>query len=72
MLLDPVKKADVQLIDVQDDGRMGPSLICIGSARLRVERSIEIYGLNLPSLKAARLGVMREVNDLYSQSFPRC
>jgi hypothetical protein len=66
ILLDPVKKADVRLIDVQDDGRMGPSRICIGSARLRVERSIEIYGLNLPRLKEARLRVMREVNDLYS------
>ena len=66
MLLDPVKKADVRLIDVQDDGRMGPSRICIGSARLRVERSIELYGLNLPRLKAARLRVMREVNDLHS------
>ena len=64
MLLDPVNKKDVRLIDVQDDGRMGPSLICIGSARLRVERSIELYGLNLPRLKAARLRVMREVNDL--------
>jgi hypothetical protein len=66
VLLDPVKKADVRLIDVQDDGRMGPSFVCIGSARLRVERSIELYGLNLPRLKAARLRVMREVNDLYS------
>lgn len=66
ILLDPVKKADVRLIDVQDDGRMGPSRICIGSARLRVERSIEIYGLNLPRLKEARLRVMREVNNLYS------
>jgi hypothetical protein len=66
ILLDPIKKADVRLIDVQDDGRMGPSRICIGSARLRVERSIEIYGLNLPRLKEARLRVMREVNDLYS------
>jgi hypothetical protein len=66
VLLDLVKKADVRLIKVQDDGRMGPSRICIGSARLRVERSIELYGLNLPRLKAARLRVMREVNDLYS------
>jgi hypothetical protein len=67
--LDPVKKADIRLIDVQDDGRMGPSRICIGSAQLRVERSIEIYGLNLPRLKEARLRVMREVNDLHSVLF---
>jgi hypothetical protein len=69
VLLDPVKKADVRLIDVQDDGRMGPSRICIGSARLRVERSIELYGLNLPGLKAARLKVMREVSELHSILF---
>jgi len=69
MLLDPVKRADVQLIDVQDDGRMGLSRICIGSARLRVERSIEIYGLNLPRLKEARLRVMREVSELHSVLF---
>lgn len=66
VLLDPVKKADVRLIDVLDDGRMGPSLTCIGSARLRVERSAELYGLNLPRLKAARLKVMREINDLHA------
>jgi len=65
-LLDPVKKEDVRLIDVLDDGRMGPSLLCIGSARLRVERSIKIYGLDLPQLKAARLKVMREVIELHS------
>jgi hypothetical protein len=69
VLLDPVKKADVRLIDVRDDGRMGPSRICIGSARLRVERSIELYGLNLPGLKAARLKVMREVSELHSILF---
>jgi len=69
VLLDPVKRADVRLIDVQADGRMCPSPICIGSARLRVERSIEIYGLNLPGLKAARLRVMREVECLHSALF---
>ncbi len=66
VLLDPVKRVDVRLIDVQDDGRMGPSRICIGSARLRIARSIELYGLNLPGLKAARLRVMREVIALFS------
>jgi len=67
ILLDPVKRADVRLIDVQDDGRMGASLMCIGSARrLRVEQSVEIYGLNLPRLKEARLRIMREIIDLHS------
>ncbi len=66
VLLDPVRKADVRLIDVQDDGRIGPSHICIGSARHQVERSIELYGLDLPRLKGARLRVMREVNELHS------
>ena len=65
VLLDPVKKADVRLIDVQDDRRMGPSRVCIGTARLRVERSSEIHGLNLPRLKAVRLRVVREANELY-------
>lgn len=69
LLLDPVEKADVQLIDVMDDGRMGPSLTCIGTAVTRVERSIEIYGLNLPRLKAARLRVMRDVIELHSVLF---
>jgi len=66
VLLDPIKKTDVHLLDVLDDGRMGPSFTCIGSARVRVERSIELYGLNLPALKAARVKVMREVIELHS------
>lgn len=66
VLLDPVSPQDVQLIDVLDDGRMGPSRTCVGQNRkLRVHRSIELYGLNLPDLKAARLRVMREVNSLH-------
>jgi hypothetical protein len=69
VLLDPVKKADVQLIDVMDDGRMGASLTCIGSAVTRVERSVEHYGLNLPRLKGARLKVMRDVIELHSVLF---
>lgn len=69
VLLDPVKKADVQLIDVMDDGRIGASPTCIGSSMIRVERSIELYGLNLPRLKGARLRVMREVNELHSVLF---
>lgn len=66
VLLDPVNRADVRLIDVQDDGRMGPSRLCIGSARLRVERSIALYGLNLPRLTEARRRIMRDVNNLYT------
>jgi hypothetical protein len=66
VLLDPVKKSDVQLLDVLDDGRMGPSFTCIGSAQVRVEQSIKLYGLNLPALKAARVKVMREVIDLHA------
>lgn len=69
VLLDPVNRADVQLIDVMADGRIGPSLTCIGTSVHRVERSIELYGLNLPRLKAARLKVMREVADLHSVLF---
>lgn len=69
ILLDPVNKADVQLIDVKADGRMGPSLTCVGSAVARVERSIELYSLNLPRLKAARLRVMRDVVELHSVLF---
>ena len=64
-LLDPVEKMDVRLIEVEDSGLMGPSRTCVGSAHVRVKRSIELYGLNLPKLKEARLKVMREVNDLY-------
>lgn len=66
LLLDPINKADVQLIDVMADGRIGPSPTCIGSNVIRVERSIELYGLNLPRLKAARLRVMRDVNELHT------
>jgi hypothetical protein len=64
VLLDPVRTEDVRLIDVKADGRMGPSPTCVGSGRYRVERTIEVYGLNLPRLKSARLSAMREVNDL--------
>lgn len=61
VLLDPTKKDDVRLIDVLDDGMMGPSRFCFGSSKKRVETSITLFGLNLPALKAARLRIMREV-----------
>ena len=60
VLLDPTSRSDVDLIDVNAEGRMCPSRYCIGSARTRVERSIELYGLNLPKLTDARRRVMRE------------
>jgi hypothetical protein len=65
VLLDPTVRQDVDLIDVNAEGRMSPSRYCIGFARTRVERSIEIYGLNLPKLTAARKRVMREVIAVY-------
>ena len=72
VLLDPVKKADVRLIDVQDDGRMGPSRICIGSARLRVERSIELYGLNLPAPQGSETQSDAGGERASLGPFPRC
>ena len=65
VLLDPVSQDDVDLIGVLDDGRMGPSPFCVGSQRSRVTRSIELYGLNLPALTAARAKVMRDVFQLH-------
>jgi hypothetical protein len=56
----------VDLIDVNDQGRMCPSVICIGSGRERVKQSIERYGPNLPGLVEARERVMREIVDLHS------
>src|SRR6185369_9199267 len=61
ILLDPVKQADVDLVDVQADGRVGPSKLAVGSAKLRVKRSSELYGLNLPGIKGVRLRLMREI-----------
>lgn len=64
VLLDPVKQEDVDLVDAQADGRMGPSRLAIGTARLRVEKSCKFYGLNLPAITAARKRTMREVQEL--------
>jgi hypothetical protein len=64
MLLDPAKAADVRLIEVQADGRMGPSKYCHGTNKARVQESIVRLGLDLPRLKAARLRVMRDVKGL--------
>ena len=65
VLLDPVVEDDVRLLDVHDTGLVGPSPVCVGTAKARVERSIQLYGLNLPELKEARLRVMREVVKLH-------
>ena len=65
VLLDPVKKEDVQLIDVLDDGLIGPSRYCLDlTQRERVQKTTEYLGLNLPNLKEARLGVIRDIRLL--------
>jgi hypothetical protein len=64
MLLDPANAADVRLIEVQADGRMGPSKYCHGTNKTRVQESIVRLGLDLPRLKASRLRVMRDVKAL--------
>jgi hypothetical protein len=61
MLLDPTNAADVRLIEVQADGRMGPSKYCHGTNKSRVQVSIVRLGLDLPRLKEARLRVMRDL-----------
>ena len=61
MLLDPINQADMRLIKVGSVGKIEPSDICVGTNRLRVERSIKSYGLDLPPLTGARLKVMRDV-----------
>jgi len=63
LLIDPVEKDDVALIDVSDDGRIITSAFAVGTARTRVTKSCEFYGLNLPRLKEARLRVIREATD---------
>jgi len=64
MLLDPTVRRDADLIDVTADGRMDRSRTCVGTARARVTRSIELYGLNLPLLVGARKEVMRHIELL--------
>jgi len=64
ILLDPVKQSDVDLIQIEADGRVGPSRYAVGSAILRVTRSCELYGLNLPGIKAARQRLMRDMIDM--------
>lgn len=66
MLLDPTVRRDTDLIDVTADGRMDCSRTCVGTARGRVTRSIELYGLNLPRLVGARKEVMRRIEILHT------
>ena len=66
ILLDPAVRPDVDLIDVNGEAMMCPSQICIGSARERVQQSIERYGLNLPRLVGARKRVMRDIIDAHT------
>ncbi len=65
ILLDPTLRPDVDLVDVDAQGQICRSRICIGSAQLRVERSVKLLGLNLPKIVGARKRVMREVKDLH-------
>ena len=50
-------------MEVGDDGHIVPSRVAVGSAALRVRRSAEIYGLNLPRIKGARAKVMRDIRQ---------
>lgn len=64
-LLDPVRLADVRLIEVTSSGKMGPTKLCLGAAdRTRVEETVKRLGLNLPGLVSARKAAMRLVQEL--------
>lgn len=67
VLLDPTVQDDVALVEINaEDGRAVPSFVCVGTTRrLRAEKSIELYGLNLGGLIEARKRVIREVQDHY-------
>jgi hypothetical protein len=69
ILLDPIVQADVDLlkVDVTDNlGAICGSELCLGpNAKLRVAKTIELYGLNLPALVSARKRAMREVQQSY-------
>jgi hypothetical protein len=67
VLLDPTVRTDVDLLGVNpESGRMEPSMLCVGSLkRARVDRSIELFGLNLPRVTDARRAVMRRIESDY-------
>lgn len=62
VLLDPTSKDDVCLVDVGADGRIVPSMFCVGTNKQRVQRSAELLGLNLHNLVEARKRMIRDVN----------
>jgi hypothetical protein len=74
VLIDPTKRADVDLLDINsEDGRACVSVTCIGAAkRERAQRSVEIYGLNLGNLITARKKVMRDVQEDYENLMEIC
>lgn len=63
ILLDPTVRQDIALIDISATGYVVPGRFCVGSEVERVERSVRLYGLNLPRLVAARMRVMREIQE---------
>jgi hypothetical protein len=62
LLIDPTKQEDARLIKVDTNGRIAPSMFCVGTNKKRVTQSAKLYGLDLPNLTEARLRVMREVS----------
>lgn len=74
VLLDPTRQQDVDLLDVNpEDGRVCPSFTCVGPVkRERVQRSIEIYALNLGNLISARKRAMRNVEEDYQTLMEIC
>ncbi len=67
LLLDPTIRSDIDLIEVDGDARIKPSRLCFGVNRERVEASVQLYGLNLPAIAAARRRVMRDVERAFDQ-----
>ena len=66
ILLDPIVRQDVDLIEIDANGRACAGFSCVGATKHeRVARSIEIYGLNLGNLVTARKRVIREINENY-------
>ena len=52
------------MIEIDADKQACASFICLGLMKQqRVMRSIEIYGLNLPNLMAARKRIIRRINE---------
>jgi hypothetical protein len=65
ILIDPISLSDVRLVTISDtDAKIVPSRFAKGNDIQRVTRSAEIYGLNLPLIKNARLRLMRETHSL--------